>query len=649
MRSHSQIRKIKNRRHQILLAIKGVKKRKHKNLVSLGTINIDDSCPILYSRKYANTRAVYNTGREVRILDPQTGQEICLQLLMEYSSLFPGRTLNIKEEILHFSREMLIKMVLVLGRNYGMCKISDMKDKPFFSYLSRPYEKRMEQIKKYIVRNNTSPEKVSYASHRTFLEFLKLVFGINPELCKAKYEDYIAEVKLFDLLLAINEQKVTCYKASEKQPHNFARTMYVNLYATNEFTNSNTTLDISEQMYYARTFFEFITSRCEYADIYNAFLEHFQIEKWEEYYCTVVMLSVMVCKNGEGTINLEHHDPDYLLNKNVLQKISIEEDSYIEIDDELGDENRDFVIFRSCPLIKQKNGDYMLYNKQLVIGRLYNSIYFDLLRCNLRYKDKNFNQFYKEIFVEKYLFDHAMVECLRDRKNDVCFPSLENVSKKDFVDQKEEMNQPDFYFREANNAFIFECKAIKLSGNLKANANVDDIIDELENKLWIKRWKKDGATKRSVNPKAEGVGQLVNHIERLENNDFLWDNVSSNKIACYYPVLVLESSEIVRTPLSTITNEWYQKQLNDVRNVDKSKCKPLIVMTIKTLFLYDHLFRENGFKYFFDKFITKHKRETKDSLFAMSEFNDFDNWMRTNFESNKKSYYMDTIEILRKK
>lgn len=86
-----------------------------------------------------------------------------------------------------------------------------------------------------------------------------------------------------------------------------------------------------------------------------------------------------------------------------------------------------------------------------------------------------------------------------------------------------------------------------------------------------------------------------------------------------------------------------------MENVDKSKCKPLIVMTIKTLFLYDHLFRENGFKYYFDKFITKYKRETKDSLFAMSEFNDFDNWMRTNFESNKKSYYMDTIEILRKK
>lgn len=249
--------------------------------------------------------------------------------------------------------------------------------------------------------------------------------------------------------------------------------------------------------------------------------------------------------------------------------------------------------------------------KQLVIGRLYDSIYFDLFPYKLKYEGKNFNQFYKEVFVEKYLFDHTMVGCLKGRKNDVCFPSLENILERDFVNQKEGNDQPDFYYREANIAFIFECKAIKLSGNLKANANIDDIIDELENKLWIKRWKKDGATKKSVKPKAEGVGQLVNHIERLENNNFLWDSISSNKIAYYYPVLVSESSKIVRTPLSTITNEWYQKQLNDMENVDELKCKPLIIITIKTLFLYDHLFRENGFKYYFDKFITEYKRRLK--------------------------------------
>lgn len=586
--------------------------------------------------------------KNVNILDPQTKREIGLQLLMGYSSLFPNKTLNIKDEIQHFSREMLIKMVFVLGRNYGMCKISDMKNKPFFSYDSQPYKVRMEKIAKYIAEHDTLPEKVSYACNRTFLEFLKLVFGVKSEQCKAKYEDYIAEVKIFDLLLAINEQKVTCFKPSKKHPNDFARIMYANLYATNEFTNFNATLNFSEQIYYARTFFEFITSRDEYINIYNKFLEHFEIEKWEEYYRTIIMLGAMAYKNGESIINLERNDPNHFLNRNILEKISIGENEYIEIDDKTNSKNRDFVKFRSCPLIKLKDNNYMLYNKLLIIDRLYNSIYFDLLPYELKYKDKNFSQFYKEIFVEKYLFDNTILKCLEGRTIDVCFPKIEDVSKVDFVDRKEEINQPDFYYREANDIFIFECKAVKLNGDLKSDSNVDDIIDELKNKLYIKQYSRDNITRNVLKrSKAEGVGQLVNHIERLETQAFQWDKISPTK-ATYYPILVLESSEIVRTPLSTIVNEWYREQLNNTPNINDKKCKPLIVMTIKTLFLYDELFRKKGFKYYFDRFIMTHKQKIKKESFAMSEFEDFDTWMRCNFETNKQSYFKDIVKILQK-
>lgn len=636
MKKYRQIRKIKNRKFQILLSIKGIRKAKHKKRGLLKCINTN------------NLYHLSSCKENVRIFDFQTKREFNLQLLIGYSALFPNKTLDIKNEILHFSREMLIKMIFVLGRNYRMCKISDMKDKPFFSYLSSLSKERMERIVKYIADNNTSPEKVSYACNRTFLEFLKLVFGVKSEQCTTKYEDYVAEVKLFDLLLAINEQKVTCFNPSKKHPDDFARIMYANLYAANEFTNFNETLNFSEQMYYAHTFFEFITSRNEYVNIYNKFLERFKIEKWEEYYRTITMLGAMAYKNGEGVINLKQNDPNHLLNKNILETISIGENEYIEIDDKTNNENRDFVKFRSCPLIRLKDGSYMLYNKQLIIDRLYNSIYFDLLPYKLKYKDKNFNQFYKEIFVEKYLFDNTMLKCLKGRIVDVCFPKIEDIIKVDFVDRKEEVNQPDFYCREANDIFIFECKAVKLNGELKSDNNVDDIIDELENKLYIKRYSGTNVTRKTLTrPKAEGVGQLVNHIERLETQTFQWDKISPENVT-YYPILVLESSEIVRAPLSTLANEWYQKQLSDTSNIDNKKCKPLIVMTIKTLFLYDELFRKEGFKYYFDKFIRTHKQKIENESFAMTVFEDFDIWMRSNFKTNKQSYFLNIVENLKK-
>lgn len=62
-------------------------------------------------------------------------------------------------------------------------------------------------------------------------------------------------------------------------------------------------------------------------------------------------------------------------------------------------------------------------------------------------------------------------------------------------------------------------------------------------------------------------------------------------------------------------------------------------MTIKTLFLYDHLFKENGFKYYFDRFITSHIYWNDDSSYSMSVSNNFDTWMRVNYDSNKSSYY----------
>lgn len=146
-------------------------------------------------------------------------------------------------------------MVLVLGQNYGLCRISDMEKKRFFSYKSELIDEMMHKIYNYIKRNKTLPYNVSYASQKTFLEFLKLIFSIRPELCHDKYNSYMAEIKTFDLLLAINEQKVTPYQPSIKEKDDLARMMYVGLYATNEFTNNNETLDLSEQMYYALTFF----------------------------------------------------------------------------------------------------------------------------------------------------------------------------------------------------------------------------------------------------------------------------------------------------------------------------------------------------------------------------------------------------------
>lgn len=634
-KSHKSIRKLKNKKHQILCSLKGnIRRCYSRNKNTRKKNSLSESRREIYLENYNAKRIIMG--------DSKKGYEFHTQLLLEYSSLYPGKFLDIKKEIYNFSRNTLLRMVLVLGQNYGLCRISDMEKKRFFSYKSELIDEMMHKIYNYIKRNKTLPYNVSYASQKTFLEFLKLIFSIRPELCHDKYNSYMAEIKTFDLLLAINEQKVTPYQPNIKEKDDLARMMYVGLYATNEFTNNNETLDLSEQMYYALTFFEFISSNFECEVIYKTFLNHFSINDWREYFLTIVGLNLVAFKQGLGFLDVKLNDPDHIFNANVLQKISLNEDAYIESDDD----NRDIVVFRSRPLISMNDGKYLVYNKQLLNKRLYNSIYFDLLSYNLKYRKKSFNQFYKDTFVEKYLFDHSILECLDGRNLDKCFPLLQDIKKEDFINTKEEENQPDFYFREGDSAFIFECKAIKLNGDLKVKASVDDIIDELENKLSVKRWSlKDGVKQAIEKEKPEGVGQLVNHIVRLENFDFKWDTIDPKSISFYYPVLVLENSEIAQVPLSAIANEWYQKGINQNLKTSKDKCKPLIVMTIKTFFFYYDLFQKNGFKFYFDKFINKHiYYKDNSSFYYMDEFNDFDTWMRMNYTSHRDLYYKKKFE-----
>lgn len=635
-----KLRKNKSKRHQVLLAQKGNRKGKKRIRISFSSLP-----PKALSKKLPSSWQ--GTGRGVRIVDPNSNREFAQVILLEYTRVFPSKTITLINEIKNFSREMLIGTVLVLGRNYGNCYIADMRAKPFFSYRSEATEERMRHVTGYISKNHFQPDKVSYASEKTFLEFLKLTFGIKSSEEKTVYPDYISEVKVFDLLLAINEQKVTPYAPSESKPDDFARMVYVSLYATNEFTNLNENLAIAEQIYYAKTFFDFITSREEYLEFYMYFLELFKIESWQDYFRTMTMLGAMCISRNLGTISLSKNDPDGLLNKEVLNRISIGKDDYIETDDTIGDENRDFAVFRSKPIIRMGDEEYLLYSKQLIIDRFYNSIYFDLLPAKIKYKDKKYEQFYKEIFVEKYLFDHTMLTCIDSSRVSKCFPLLEDVIKLDFVDQKEKPGQPDFYIREANAAFIFECKAIKLNGDLKSRANIDEIMEELSNKLLLKKWQgKCNTGTLLAKPKPEGIGQLVNHITDLEAHSFKWDDIVPDELQ-YYPILVLESSEIAQIPLTSIVNEWYD-ELIEVRKIRRERCNPVIVMTIKTLFLYDYLFKKNGFKFYIEEFIKNNKCFKEDGTSFMSPFHSFDTWMNDNEESDKKEFLMGVMTEIKK-
>lgn len=624
-----KIRKIKNKRFKTCLAKKSIRKK-------------SDHKKIKFKRPAMNWHL--RNEKISSIKDTLSGDEITPHLLLEYSSIYPNVNFDLEKEIRNFSRSTLLNIALVLGKNYGSYKLSDLENKPFFSYDSSFSRDRMQRLVSFLQSTGYSSDMVSYACERTILEFLKLTFSVDCQECKTVYENWEAEAKIFDLLLAINEQKITKYEDSNVTPGNISQLIYTSFYATNEFTNYDSKLVLAEQLYYARLFFEFITSRSEYESCYNCFLNKFEIHDWLDYFRTIVVLAFQSIHFGLGLFNLERNDPSKLVNRSVLSHISIQENETIAYTEKTNEMNRDFVVFRTRPIIEMINGDYLIFNHKLIIERLYNSIYFDLIPYQrlLKISGKSYQQFYKEVFVEKYLFGKTILSCVNDELIDKYFPPK---LLEDCIDYKEDVYQPDFYIREGNALFIFECKAVKLNGDLKKKADVDAIIEELKNKLVMKTWQKNGTKKQQLSsPKNEGVGQLVSHIERIEENDFKWDT-SIPENAIYYPVLVLESRELLQLTLSSIVNDWYYELLKTKHTIQIDKCRPVIIMTINTLFLYNTLFHKNGFKYYFDCYFSECMMP-KDGKMSMSLFSDFNNWMTKRHQIDKVAYYEDTVRML---
>ena len=109
-KSHKSIRKLKNKKHQILCSLKGnIRRCYSRNKNTRKKNSLSESRREIYLENYNAKRIIMG--------DSKKGYEFHTQLLLEYSSLYPGKFLDIKKEIYNFSRNTLLRMVLVLGQN----------------------------------------------------------------------------------------------------------------------------------------------------------------------------------------------------------------------------------------------------------------------------------------------------------------------------------------------------------------------------------------------------------------------------------------------------------------------------------------------------------------------------------------------------
>lgn len=561
-----------------------------------------------------------------------------IRRVLEYSDFFKGeKPIDIAATLKLFNRNELVKLATSLSIHYGNMCVPNYKY-TLFSESSKKHISHINDLfQSYYNRKRISPnEKIQIVTFRTGLELWRQIFAIHAEEFKDNIDECDIEYTLFKVILALNEKIVSFNQ--RKKAFSLDELLFLNGFLTNDINNYSLETVLQPQIYYFRLLVNYIPSNDRLSKATKILFSNWGINNWQQYFATIVSLAYETDKyyqnktKGLPIISIDKMRPrnetDFL-SPSLVDYLSINEDDYIPFSDENSQSkpewNIDYRRFRSRPLVKMKDGSgYLVINNQILCERLFNSLYFDFLPL-INGKNGNCGFFdYNKDFIEKRLLRQTLLNCLP--KNCVSYPThnSQNMAEKN--------NEPDFYVRtKYAELIIIECKAIKMNGECRDDGDYIRLLDELHEKIVLKTRNLDKTRKFSCGqPKPIGVGQLINHIDSIESDSFEWDkNIPDN--VSYYPILVFEDVRLLQPGLLSIVNRWFYEEIakkTEMRLTDMD-CKPIMPVSINTLYLYDNLIRKKGIPYIIDNFLANNAIFDKTTgKYKINELADFDGYLR---------------------
>ena len=275
------------------------------------------------------------------------------------------------------------------------------------------------------------------------------------------------------------------------------------------------------QLYKAWRFFNFMVLHEPYSDYLNLFLTTQGVKNWQEYISRII--SFYSCAIAKPVIQVEKQD---CLLYPFFDKLCVDLEECKDLWN-----RKDMTYLRNHPLIKRKEGIYMITNTNLLIDRIYQClkfVIFDSMESGgaLNKKRKPFKSLGEflgmlgEDFSESELFYDIMLKSF-DGVADIM---IEGKVMKDNKIPAE----PDFYMRIGDAAFIFEYKDNTINDDIKLSGDYNTIKEGLLSRVCLD----DGRNRK-------GAGQLLNTINEIVNNhslDALDPEVG--KIKSFYPIII---------------------------------------------------------------------------------------------------------------
>lgn len=564
--------------------------------------------------------------------------------VVEYSWLYPGENVypTITSLLENIPRPYIVNLAQMLVNSFNNANIEDMQK--LFSSDSKQLK---DDFNNRFERRRVKGVEYIFITSQTSLELLRYAFSADYYPLELEISEF--EEKLLKVILLINE-KLHIHNNIPKNENKITEAS--NLFLSNSFSQLGLNSEDYHQTFRSAftksiDFFEYAIDNNYFKPIYNRFISKLAIKSYREYITTIFGLFTIMKQNAEQSLKEEGYEKwmgDFtyieeqiqygLISKDVLDFLSIDIDKVIALKD-----NEDYRIFRGKPLIKKADGTYAVYNLIFLFERLFNSLYFDFR--DIAEKELNLDKFREEYKVR--FFEETLLRKYINRVNsNNRYFYLSGSESKAIKEEK----APDSYLKNlrTDSVILIEHKDIKINGEVKQSRDLELIISDFKNKLLLTEVS-NGKTLEK--PREKGIGQLVNSIEMIRNQTFVWDKdvIKDTKI---YPVLVLTDSNIIPDGLPYLMKEWLYENLKE-KNINSSNIRPLIVMEISTLLLYADEFRENGLEYYFEKYYESIENAKQyfiyDSLLSTSNINiSFSIYMQKAFQKNHEKVFNEYIK-----
>lgn len=626
IRPHKKRKIMKFKRHQKTLE----SRKKHSHKIRKQSL-IETNLTI-----ESENKKNYSVSETPKTSNSQVYSDVQMVKVVGFKDIYPEveNTPTLNSLLEDIPREKIIKLAQTLINLYkntdhnGIQKFFSSKNKN----LKVDFNTRFEKIHKPNIPYNFCPIQ-------TTTELLKQAFSIPYKQKELKEEKFEENVLKAILIINDNTTNYNHETNSTDTLEKVAEMMVVNSFSQKDINNFDYFEVYREVFTKSVDLFEYVSNDKYFAPIYQEFLKKLQITDYKEYIKTIIGLFAIIYQITKSKENEQYEqwagnfvydpkkDTDKLININVLEHIALPIQSDVSLEN-----NDDYKVFRDKPLIKLPDGSYEIVNFGFVLERLFSSLYFDFKNIAKKLDLSNFDDEYKQSFMEKSLLCKYL-EMINSSKQYKAMSSKESqlLSKKG--------GEPDYYFSSNKGTVIlFENKEIMINGEVKQSRDFDKIISEFKNKLLLKTHSNGKEIKK---PKPEGIGQLVEQILKIQSGNAFWDKDVS-KESTIYPVLVIGDSKLLPDGLAYLMQKWFDDNCI-AKKVNINKTKPLIVMSISTLLLYSKEFKKNGFEYYFERYyksIENSKRKR-----TKNPFLDITNSTISFSEYMKMLYPKDFIEI----